>query len=206
MLIKTGSVLASIALLSLGCGAFSTKKKGQKQAQNDIHLAGTWKSECAKADWLGLTSEKQILVFSALGDFERTSKIYADAGCMSEAAEFKTTGTFDTLGASSIIPSGDNINYTVTSASALTRNETGSNALNLVNYCGTSTWSVNQTVDIIDKECAGGWRKGSVVFDVYRLDTDQKRVVFGRQSFFQDKRDAASRPGSLDETHALILE
>jgi len=156
-------------------------------------------------DWLGLTSQQEIVKFSALGDFERTTKVYTDSTCSSLAAELVATGTFDTLGASSQVSGSDDINLTVTSATATTQNDLGKNALNAVNFCGSSAWVNGEKVSVLERDCIGSWRKGSVIFDIYRLDDSNKKLIFGRHSFFQDKRDAASRPDALDGANPLTL-
>lgn len=68
--LKTGFVIISLSFFALSCGAFKTKKTGQKQRQNDIRLAGVWNSNCTKGDWLGLSSEKEVLTFNAIGDLK----------------------------------------------------------------------------------------------------------------------------------------
>lgn len=188
-----------------GCGFFSTKNTGQKQRQNDIYLAGAWNSECKSMDWVGLTSQKETIKFSALGDFERTTQVYTDSTCSSLGAEITSTGTFDTLGASSVVSGSDDINLTVTSATATTRNDTAKDALNAVNFCANSAWVNGEKVNVLDRNCIGTWKKGSVVFDIYRLDNSNKKLNFGRHSFFQDKKDAASRPDVLDTSMSLTL-
>jgi hypothetical protein len=203
---KLGLAVLVTAPVIIGCGAFKTKNHGQKQRQTNMHLAGTWITGCTKLDWLGLTSERETVIFSALGDFDRTSTVFTDGNCESAGVELTVRGTFDTLGPDSQLAGSDDINFTVTAATATTRNDLGTNTLNAGEYCDNASWSTNQTVDIIDRECAGSWRKGSVVFDIYRLDNDNKKLRFGRHSFFQDKSDAASRPAVLDEEHALTLK
>jgi len=154
-------------------------------------------------DWLGLTSQQEMVKFSAIGDFERTTKVYTDATCSSLGAELVTTGTFDTLGASPVVAGSDDINLTVTSATASTQNDLGKNALNAVNFCGSSAWVNGEKVNVLDHDCIGSWRKGSVVFDIYRLDNGNRKLIFGRHSFFQDKKDGASRPDALDVANHL---
>jgi hypothetical protein len=201
---KLAIVLLATTPLVTNCGAFKTKSKGEKARQTNMHLAGTWTTDCTKLDWLGLTSERETLKFSALGDFDRTSTLYTDGTCGSAGVELTVRGTFDTLGPDSKLAGSDDINFTVVAAAATPRSDLGTAALNVDNYCDNSTWSTDATVDILDRDCAGSWRKGSVVFDVYRLENDNKNLRFGRHSFFQDKTDAASRPTALDDEHALV--
>ncbi len=200
---KKTCLLLCILGVASSCGAFKTKSKGAKVRQTDTNLGGVWTTGCTNSDWLGLVSQSETLKFSALGDFDRTTTLFSDGQCATPNLELTVRGTFDTLGDDAKVEGSDDINFTVTSASTTPRSENGATILNAVSYCEVSNWANGQTVDTLDNACAGSWHKGSVIFDIYRLDQDNKNLRFGRPSFFLDRGDAGSRPESLDETSAL---
>jgi hypothetical protein len=96
------------------------------------------------------------------------------------------------------------INFTITGASLTPLSDDGAAALNKSNYCNTNDWKKDHAVDLLGRDCIGANHpKGEVVFDIYKLDQDGKRLMTGKSSLFLDKSDAQARPEALDGANAF---
>lgn len=198
---KIFATTLTIGVVLSACGAFGTKEKGRKAKETDTSLAGEWRGTCNKLDWLGLTSNRQVLTFSAVGDFDRVTTVYSDNACNLSGATVTERGTVATLGKSNFVADAKDINFTVSTATIAPANDDSAKSLNTVSYCGRTDWQKDVTVDVLGKECLGkNHAKGEVNFDIYRLDGDKKLLTFGKGSIWLDKSDASTRPTELDET------
>ena len=200
----TSGLILSFGITSVGCGMLSTKNKGKKASENDQKLVGEWRDTCNKMDWLGFAYQQQTLRFSALGDFDRDVTLFKDSNCSNPLGKLSEHGTYASLGNSSETPDTKDINFTVTEATMSAEVDDAVSLLNSASYCGISEWKKGNPTDILGKSCAGIQRaKGDVVFDIYRVDTNGKRLISGKGSLFLDKTDTSSRPSSLDENRAF---
>ena len=74
--------------------------------------------------------------------------------------------------------------------------------LNNISYCGIQTWKKGEVNDVLGKTCVGATHAvGEVVFDLYRVDMDGKRLNTGKGSLFLNKTEAGARPETHDESH-----
>ena len=204
--VKITAALATLALASatVGCGAFGTKNKGQKGRENDNALAGKWQNSCSKMDWLGFSYNQVTFNFSGLGDFDKTTTLFSDANCATAIGSLTENGTYAALGDSPALTGAQNINFTISEAKVSADTDTAVNLFNGVSYCGISSWQKGQATDVLDKPCVGFQHpKGAVIFDVYKVDQDGKRLQTGKGSLFLDKSEASARPSKLDETNVF---
>ena len=194
---------AIFAVSIAGCGMLSTKNKGEKAQQNDNSLAGEWRAGCNKFDWFGFSYQQEVLKFSVVGDFDKVTSFYSDSTCAEPMGNLSEHGTYAALGSASSAEGARDINFTVTQVSVTADSEDAVKLLNAGSYCGISAWQKGQKTDILGKSCGGmNHPSGEGVFDVYRVDSDGKRLQTGRGSLFTGNRsDANSRPGKLDDTH-----
>ena len=189
MLLATGLVA--------GCGMLKTSKKNQKADQITMALSGEWNSACQKQGWLGFTQLTEAYTFSALGDFEKRSAVFRD-NCATPDLVVETGGTYDDLGAAVDPADAKNINFTVSQASMTPKSDAAVTMLNTMKYCAIEDWAVNKKSDILDKKCVGiGYKKGEVVFDIYRQNDSQ--LVFGKKGFSLVGETASNRPNKLNE-------
>jgi|GEM_PF-6824291 len=203
---KKASVLVGVAILvtigTSACGWFPTKSKGEKATQNDVGLAGQWRDSCTKLDWFGFAYQQVTQKFSAVGDFEKTKYLYSDENCSNKIGTLVESGTYDSLGGSTTVNGVKNINFTITKATVSAGSDDAAALLNNISYCGIETWKTGEVNDVLGKTCAGATHAaGEVVFDVYRVDMDGKRLTTGKGTLFLNKTEASARPESLDETH-----
>ncbi|MEI6399298.1 MAG: hypothetical protein WCO71_11055, partial [Pseudomonadota bacterium] len=148
--------LASVLTLS-SCGMFSTKGSGKKMEQNSSALAATWDLGCSKFDFMGFVGNKDALIFSAIGDFERTNILYDDAKCTAELGRFDTKGTYAALGNSANTTDGTrDVNLTLSGFDFTVLTDTLAKALNAAKFCGLDNWAVNQKVSLLGLDCATG--------------------------------------------------
>ena len=200
----TSGLILSCGITAVGCGMLSTKNKGKKASENDQRLIGEWLDTCNKMDWLGFAYQQQTLRFSALGDFDRDVTLFKDSTCANPIGKLSEHGTYASLGNSSNAPDAKDINFTVTEVTMSAETDDAISLLNSASYCGISDWKKGNPTDILGKSCTGMTRaKGDVVFDIYRVDTNGKRLINGKGSLFLDKTDMRSRPSSLDENRAF---
>ena len=197
--------LASALTLS-SCGMFSTKGSGKKMEQNSSALAATWDLGCSKFDFMGFLGNKDALVFSAIGDFERTNILYDDAKCTTEFGRFDTKGTYAALGNSANTTDGTrDINLTVSGFDFTVLTDTLANALNAAKFCGMDNWAVNQKVNLLGVDCATGKvGPGDVVYEIYRID--QSSLFLSDQLGVVGQRAAASRPAQLDMSRPYVKQ
>ena len=202
--IKLFVAMIVVGALITGCGVFSTKSKGKKETQTIIALSGEWRSECIKGDWFDFSQYIDIYKFSALGDFDKISTMYKD---QCNTAELTTTlrGTYDALGATKDVPDAKDINFTVTEALVSPRSDIATETLNAVSYCGVSDWKTNKEFSVLDKDCTGmDFKKGTVVFDIYRLKDN--RLYLGKKMTFFSAETNDTRPAKLEEDRALVRQ
>jgi hypothetical protein len=199
------SLMLAFGVVVAGCGAFSTKKKGQKARENDNALTGTWQNSCTKMDWLGFTYNQVTFKFSVLGDFEKTTSLYDNESCTSAIGSLSESGTYAALGDAAATPQAKDINFTISEAKISADTDQAIKLLNTGAYCGISDWQKGQATDVLDKPCVGFQHtKGKVIFDIYKVDQDNKRLETGKGSIFLDKGDADARPKDLDETNVFV--
>jgi hypothetical protein len=192
--------VVTIVAISGGCGMFSTKNKGQKARENDSQLAGQWQAECAKKDWLGFSYQRQTFQFSVVGDFDRTTALFSDEGCVTALTTLIEHGTYASLGESSAVAGSREINLTITQASIKPHTDDGAKLLNDVGYCDITTWERDRSDDVLGKNCAGTTHpSGEVVFDIYSIEDGGKRLLTGKGSLWVDKSEANLRPTKLDD-------
>ena len=205
--IASALIFLTIVPITAGCGMFSTKNKGEKARENDNALTGQWRNGCSKLDWLGFAYHQETLKFSAIGDCDRVTTLFSDSSCTNATATLSERGTYASLGASRVAAGAQDINFTVTQATVTADSDDAVSLLNNASYCGISTWQKNQAVDVMGKTCDGSNHpKGEVIFDVYRVDNDSKRLETGKGTLFVDKSDANSRPGKLDDAHPYLRQ
>ena len=198
------ATLLAIATANAGCGMFSTKSKGEKGRENDSDLAGEWQGGCSKFDWFGFSYHKDAMKFSAVGDFDKVTTLFGDAGCAAPMGTLSEYGTYAALGSSSSVTDAQDINFTIVQAKVSADSDDAVKLLNAVSYCGISAWQKGQATDVLGKSCGGvNHPKGQVTFDVYRVDNGGKRLQIGKDSLFVDKSDVNSRPSKLDESRAF---
>jgi len=190
------AVIASALSLS-ACGKFSTKDKGKKAEQNSSALAATWDSGCSKLDLLGFLSHKEELIFSAVGDFQRTNRVYDNANCETEVGRFDTSGTYAVLGSSANTNDGTrDINLTLNTFDVTLSTDSSVKALNLAKFCGIDNWALNQRVSLLGLDCATGKvSRGDAVYEIFRIDNNT--LYFSDQLGVVGDRVAASRPEKL---------
>lgn len=199
--------LAFLCASVVSCGRNKTQSKGEKLRQNDFSLDGTWRNECTKFDWLGLTHEKTTFKFSSLGDFDKVTTIYSDEACTVGAAQLVERGTYASLDKAPNVPEATDINFTLVAANLTVTNEDTAKLVNTASYCEFSKWSVGATVDVLGKKCLGqSHTSGDVVFDIYRLDNTKKHLTFGKNQIFLDNNTAASRPDRLNSERVFTKE
>ena len=190
-------VAALIAAVSIGCGTFETKKKGRKAQQNAMELAGEWRSNCVKLDWLGLQCSVESYAFTAIGDFDKKTTVFSDEGCATASAELVQRGTYDELGGSKEVQGAKDINFTVVEAGLAPKDARLLAPMNAALYCGHNDWAVNVAQTIIDRDCGGKTtRRGQVIFDLYQVA--DKTLHFGDTMMFFNKSNPAQRPNKLD--------
>lgn len=186
------------------CGMMPTKEKGKKAAETDLGLAGEWQNDCEKKDWLGVTHQREVHKYSATGDFERATKVFSDNECNAAIADLVEGGTFSSLGKSKDVANATDINYTITSATVTPKTENAVKIFNTASYCGKTDWAINASKDVLGLKCLDKTHaKGEVIFDIYRVDMDGKRLTTGKPSLFLSKEDAASRPAALNEQNTF---
>ncbi len=197
------AALASTLNLS-ACGKFSTKDKGKKMEENSSALAATWNLGCSKFDFLGFLGNKEELVFSAVGDFERTKRVYDNTNCEAEMGHFETSGTYAVLGSSANTNDGTkDINLTVNTFDFTVLSDSLAKALNSAKFCGLDNWSVNQKVSLLGLDCATGKvGLGDVVYEIFLIDNNN--VYFSDQLGVLGQRAAASRPTKLDTSRPYV--
>lgn len=199
------SLFLICGLMSVGCGAFGTKKKGQKVRENDNALTGTWQNSCTKMDWLGFSYNQVSFKFSVLGDFEKTTSLFDDESCSTRIGALSESGTYAALGDAASTPQAKDINLTISEAKITADSDQAVKLLNAAAYCGISEWQKGQASDVLNKDCIGfRHAKGKVVFDIYKVDQDNHRLAVGKSSLFLDKSGAESRPQNLDEINVFI--
>jgi hypothetical protein len=192
--------LGLTAGLVVACGGSGTSNKGAKARDNDPELAGDWTTACHQRDFLGFTYERQTLRFSLLGDFDRVTTVFSDASCAAAVSTLTESGTYDALGASSAVAGATDLNLTIHAATVRPESDEGAAALNNLSFCGVSGWTKGAEVVVIGRTCLGVTHAhGDVVFDVYRIDQDGKRLLTGKASLLVDKSAADARPGQLDD-------
>jgi hypothetical protein len=192
------------AALATSCGSVGDddKKSGKKIEETDTDLAGEWENSCTKADLFGINYNKTEVKFSPVGDFERETTLYSDEGCATPVGKMKETGTYAALGSSATVDGARDLNLTVSGAKLTAITQDAADKLNTARYCGVTNWTAGQEVDVLGKECLGLTRNnGDVVFDIYRVDQDNKRLTLGKPSLFFDKQRADARPEKLDDTN-----
>ncbi len=189
-----------VASLSSGCGAFSSKKSGKKLEENDQQLAGEWLGKCLKKDWFGFSYQQQKLNFSSIGDFDRATMIYSDQACKDAVGTLEEHGTYAVLGDSPAASGARDINMTITSATVKPQNNKATDEYNNKKYCGIDNWQLDQSQDVLGKACDGvSHPNGEVIFDIYRLEDENKGLKTGKSSILFGGNDAASRPTKLNE-------
>ena len=199
--VRAPLALGLVAGLAAACGTSHTKNEGAKNLENAPELAGEWRTDCHKLDWLGFSYERQTLKFSLLGDFDRLTTVYTDASCATSSSSLSEHGTFSALGASQSTPNATDINFQIAAATVKPDSDDGAKALNALGYCGVTGWQSGGEVDVIGKTCLGRTHaKGEVIFDVYNIDQDGKRLKTGKASLLVDKSDANARPTKLDDS------
>lgn len=199
------SLMLAFGVVAAGCGAFETKKKGQKARENDSSLNGTWQNSCTKMDWLGFTYYRVTYKFSALGDFDKTTSLFADASCAEAIGSLSESGTYAALGDAADTAQAKDINFTISEAKISADTDQAVKLLNAAAYCGISDWQKGRATDVLDKPCVGFQHvKGKVIFDIYKVDQNDKRLETGKGSIFLDKGDVSSRPKSLDEANTFF--
>lgn len=182
----------------------STDSKGEKAQQNDLRLMGSWESPCAKLDWLGFSHARSLYKFSAIFDFEKKISFFGGDDCASPIAELFEGGTYASLGASKSAPDADEINLTITAAALTPASAEVAARLSSLKYCGVTDWAEGTKTNILGRECLGlSHPNGEVVFDIYRVDQDGKRLTTGKTSVFLDASSASTRPTKLDESNTF---
>jgi hypothetical protein len=154
--IKFVFVLAA-SMAIVGCGTFGTKQSGRKAKQNSSELAGTWKLGCSSFGFLGITGQKDLFIFSVVGDFDRSLYIFEDSECKAEVGRFDSKGTYAVIGHAEDMSDGtQDLNFTIRNFTLTVATDDFAKALNASNFCGVTDWNVNQTVNLINRECSVG--------------------------------------------------
>ncbi len=188
------------ASITSGCGVFSSEKSGKKLEENDRKLAGEWQGACTKQDWFGFAYQQQTLRFSSVGDFDRATAMYSDQQCREAVGTLEEHGTYAALGESKTAKGAHDINFTISSATVRPQSTSAAGEFNSKQYCGFDNWQRDQPKDVLGRECAGVKHpNGEVVYDIYRLENEDKRLLTGKGSIFFCADDAASRPTKLND-------
>ncbi len=201
-LMLTGA-LAALTIFAAGCGGMSTDDKGAKGDENDLDLAGKWIDGCLAKDALKLTHQANVLTFSALGDFDRVTTLHRSDVCAEPQIETSVHGTYDVVGQAENVQGGaDNINFTVLKATVTAKSDDAVQILSAAAYCGVKDWTVDQEIDIAGKDCLGEKvASGQVLFDIYRIEGDDKTLFVGNSMNWFDNTDSVDRPTQLATDH-----
>ncbi|MCX6116514.1 MAG: hypothetical protein NT027_03160 [Proteobacteria bacterium] len=193
---------ATVCAIS-ACGIFGTKESGEKGKENSTELSGTWKLDCSKFDFLGLTGERETFVFSMIGDFERTLYVYDDVHCKTEVGKFETKGTYADLGQTSNAADGvKNINFTITEFDFTPGTDSATKILNLASYCGNTNWVAGEKVSLIGKSCLSGKiSKGDTIFEVVKHQDNS--LYFSDKLGIVGQRASLDRPSAVDASRAF---
>lgn len=192
-MLRSQIVLLVIGLSVISCSIFKTDKKGKKAAQNEISIAGNWKTPCIGSDVFGLTRTIREFNISSIGDFDKTESFYKDDACETVQAVYTVSGTYDALGKDAENKGVEDINFTVNNAYLTVSSESMLGVLNGASMCGIADWSTGKKAEITGKSCGGViTAKGDVIFDVYSLRGE--KLYFGQKFFFMSEDDADSRP------------
>ena len=176
---------------------FKTEKSGKKLQENDRNLAGEWEGTCLQQDWLGYSFQRQVLRFSSIGDFDRSTALFTDELCQDAVGTLAEQGTYAVLGASKVVAGATDINLTISAANVRPQSVKSVEDFNERQYCGFNDWQQNQVRDVLGRECDGvSHANGEVVFDIYRIDNST--LLTGKGSIFENLGEATGRPTALD--------
>ncbi len=201
---KFSRVTLALSLLAAGCGGFSTEDDGAKVDENDFALTGTWKDGCIAKDALKTTHQTTVLTFSALGDFDRVTTLHNGSDvCFNPQIEITVRGTYDVVGKAENIQGGaDNLNFTVHKATVTPKSADAVQILSALGYCGVKDGTVDQEIDIAGQECLGEKvETGQVLFDIYRIEGDDRTLLVGDTMNWFDNTDSVDRPTQLATDH-----
>ena len=74
-------------------------------------------------------------------------------------------------------------------------------------YCGVKDWTVDQEIDIAGKDCLGEKvASGQVLFDIYRIEGDDKTLFVGNSMNWFDNTDSVDRPTQLATDHPYTTQ
>lgn len=197
---KTNTLMLGLTLgLTVSCGAFQTKSKGQKFKQTDSALAERWKSDCVAGPLMELSHTMKDYRFSALGDYDRREYFYKDADCSTKLLTYQQTGVYQALGDQPAVDGAKQINYTMNAASFTPQTQEAADMLNATKFCGLDQWQAGQETDVTGRECAGlKFSKGDVIYGNYQV-ADDHILYLGSNAMFTSGIRLNERPNSLNK-------
>lgn len=183
--------LIGATLVAFGC---SKKDKEQVGFTSAFVTQSTWELECSDSDRFGLTMQSRFDIAS--GNFTKTNRYFSDGSCQDLSIESVEEGS---VTYTSSDDSNGAIDFAYDTVQVTPKSDAGILALNAVTFCGSNTWTINETRDLT--AFTGGescWEKTPrTVHDIYQ--TSGQTIYFGAGSE-REKGGSDTRPTALDQS------
>ena len=127
-----------IGLVLVGCG------KGVEQRVQHSEVMNTWESECKGSTILDLSGRTYVRFAGA--KLLQVHELYKNSDCTEPVARIKYHGEFEVKEEQGDGVRQINLNYK--EAKAIASHEDGRKAMNLVGFCGSRNWELNQERDV----------------------------------------------------------